>query len=176
MDILMHICCGPCGVAYLQGIIKEGFCPVLLWENPNIHPYKEYEERKQGAIKLAELWELKIALIGGYGLEEFVKNTAINIPARCAYCYSVRMEQTAAYAAKNGYKAFSTTLLASPYQNFDAICRYGKSQASLYNIEFVIRDFRQDFRQALNMARSMGIYMQKYCGCIFSEEERYRKK
>ena len=37
-------------------------------------------------------------------------------------------------------------------------------------------DFRVGFRSGQEKARNLGLYMQKYCGCIFSEEERYEKQ
>ena len=92
------------------------------------------------------------------------------------YCYYVRLEQTAKYAKENGYTAFSTTLLVSPYQNHDALVEVAKMMAKKYDIEFLYRDFRVGFREGQAKARELGLYMQKYCGCIFSEEDRYSKQ
>ena len=80
------------------------------------------------------------------------------------------------YAKEKGYDAFSTTLLVSIYQNHDAIKQIAEELAKKYNIEFVYRDFREGFREGQAKARELGLYMQKYCGCIFSEEDRYRKQ
>ena len=176
--ILIHICCGPCGVAFMDGIVKEGFAPTLLWHNPNIHPFTEYKNRRTAALDFAALGALPIEADDFYGLREFVGNVADdmgNRSTRCAYCYRSRLEHAAKYAAQHDYKAFSTTLLASPYQDFEAICKLGREMAEKYGCEFVIRDFRGNFRAAMDKARKMGLYMQKYCGCVFSEEERYRK-
>ena len=98
---------------------------------------------------------------------------------RCKnYCYKVRLEQTAKYAKENGYDAFTTTLLVSPYQNHEVLTEIAKEMAKKYNIEFLYRDFRVGFRVGQAKARELGLYMQKYCGCVFSEEDRYlnRKK
>ncbi|MDR2182797.1 MAG: epoxyqueuosine reductase QueH [Clostridiales bacterium] len=177
IKILLHTCCGPCGVAFTGGIIKEGFAPVLLWHNPNIHPFTEYKSRRGAALDFAALYQLPMEADDFYGLRKFVGDVAADGDrrARCAYCYHARLAHTAKYAAQNGYTAFSTTLLASPYQDFEAICKFGRELAEMYGCEFVIRDFREGFRAAMDEARKMGLYMQKYCGCIFSEEERYRK-
>lgn len=178
IKILLHICCGPCGVAFTGGIVREGFAPTLLWHNPNIHPFAEYKSRRTAALDFAALQELPIEADDFYGLREFVKNISENIDDkrfRCAYCYRSRLEHTAKHASEHGYEAFSTTLLASPYQDFDAICKFGREMADKYGCRFVIRDFREGFRAAMDEARKMGLYMQKYCGCAFSEEERYRK-
>ena len=40
-----------------------------------------------------------------------------------------------------------------------------------FGIEFVYRDFREGWREGQDEARQAGLYMQKYCGCIYSEEE-----
>jgi len=175
MKILVHMCCGPCGVAFMDGISKEGFQPTMLWHNPNIHPFIEYKNRHTSAVDFAALKQLPVEADEFYGLRDFVTEVAGDIDSRCAYCYRIRLEFTAKRAAKNGFAAFSTTLLASPYQNFDAICKFGQELAEEHGCEFIVRDFRDGFRAAMDEARKMGLYMQKYCGCVFSEEERYRK-
>ena len=112
-----------------------------------------------------------------YGLDEFCKNVVNDLNNRCKnYCYYVRLKQTAKYAKENGYTAFSTTLLVSPYQNHDALVEVAKMMAKKYDIEFLYRDFRVGFREGQAKARELGLYMQKYCGCIFSEEDRYSKQ
>ena len=95
---------------------------------------------------------------------------------RCLYCYKVRLEQTARYAAENHFDSFSTTLLVSPFQKHEALIAAGEAAAELYHIPFLYRDFRVGFQEGQAKARELGLYMQKYCGCIFSEEERYRWK
>jgi predicted adenine nucleotide alpha hydrolase (AANH) superfamily ATPase len=110
--------------------------------------------------------------IGGNG----ASNQPWESPARCAFCYKLRLEKAAAYAAANGYEAFSTTLLISPYQNHDFIRENGEKLAAQYHLEFLYRDFRPHFREGQKLAKEREYYMQKYCGCIFSEEERYAKK
>lgn len=109
-----------------------------------------------------------------YGLKEFCKNVINDLENRCVnYCYRVRLEQTAKFAKENGYDSFSTTLLVSPYQNHEALKQVGKEIAEKYGLEFVYRDFRVGFREGQAKARELGLYMQKYCGCVFSEEMRY---
>ena len=112
-----------------------------------------------------------------YGLKKFCKNVIDDIEKRCInYCYPVRLEQTANYAKENGYDAFTTTLLVSPYQKHDELKKICEKIAKQYNIDFLYRDFREGFREGQAKARELGLYMQKYCGCIFSEEERYQKQ
>jgi len=75
-----------------------------------------------------------------------------------------------------GYDAFTTTLLVSPYQNHELLIEVAEEMARKYNIEFLYRDFRPGFREGQAEARELGLYMQKYCGCVFSEEDRYSKQ
>ena len=95
---------------------------------------------------------------------------------RCGYCYDVRFELLAKVAKEEGFDAFSTTLLVSPYQNHELIIKVAEEKAKKYGVDFYYRDFRVGFREGQQIARDLGMYMQKYCGCIFSEEERYAKK
>ena len=111
-----------------------------------------------------------------YGLKEFVRSVAEDIENRCVYCYSHRLEQTAKYAAQNGFDLFTSTLFASLYQDHELMKQRAKEYALKYGIEFLYRDFRPNFREGNQKARENGFYMQKYCGCIFSEEDRYEKQ
>ena len=105
---------------------------------------------------------------------EFCKNVVDDLENRCVkYCYRVRLEQTARYAKEHGYDTFSTTLLISPYQNHKALKKIGEEMAEKYGLNFLYRDFRPGFREGQAEARELGLYMQKYCGCVFSEEMRY---
>ncbi len=111
-----------------------------------------------------------------YGLRTFVRAVAEDIGHRCAYCYACRLEETARYARDHAFTHFSTTLLVSPYQQHDAIARTAETLAAQYGVTFLYRDFRPGFRQGQAKARELGLYMQKYCGCVFSEEDRYAKQ
>jgi predicted adenine nucleotide alpha hydrolase (AANH) superfamily ATPase len=154
---------------------SENITPVLFWYNPNIHPYTEYKSRKNALIDYAKLKNLEVCLKDEYGLRKFIENIYPEFNSRCEYCYMSRLEETAKYARENGYTAFSTTLLISPYQKHDLICATAQKMAEKYGVDFVYRDFRPYFREGQKAARELGVYMQKYCGCIFSEEERYTK-
>ena len=112
-----------------------------------------------------------------YGLQEFCKNVINDLKNRCQeYCYPVRLEQTAKYAKENGYDCFSTTLLVSPYQNHEMLIEVGKQMGERYGVDFLYRDFRVGFREGQQKAKELGLYRQKYCGCVFSEEDRYLKQ
>jgi len=175
MKILAHICCGPCGMAYSAGLANENITADYLWFNPNIHPFTEYQSRKKGAQFFAETsgFDFIVPADSKYALQPFLAAVWDNLDAKCEKCYTMRLEYTAKHAAAAGYTAFTTTLLASPYQDFDTICAIGNAAANAHGIDFFVRDYRTGYRAGLGAARNAGIYMQKYCGCIFSEEERY---
>jgi hypothetical protein len=153
---------------------QEGIEPVLFWYNPNIHPLLEHRQRKEALVEYAGRHALQLIDEGQYGLRDFVKAVCPDFDTRCAYCYTDRLEYTVRYASENGYDAFTTTLLISPYQNHDLIVKTASRLAEQYKLLFLYRDFRPAFRESQQKARQEQLYMQKYCGCIFSEEERYR--
>lgn len=174
MKLLLHTCCAPCSVYCIDSLRKEEIEPTVYWFNPNIHPYMEYKSRRDCLKEYTKNINVKAIFEENYGLDEFCKNVIGDLQNRCLnYCYKVRLEQTAKYAKEHGYTHFSTTLLVSPYQNHEALIKVANEMAEKYNVEFLYRDFRVGFREGQAKARELGLYMQKYCGCVFSEEERY---
>ena len=174
MKLLLHTCCAPCSVYCIDTLRKEEIEPTVYWFNPNIHPYMEYKARRDCLKEYTKSIDVNAIFEENYGLDEFCKHVIGDLQNRCKnYCYPVRLEQTAKYAKENGYTHFSTTLLVSPYQNHEALIEVAEQMAKKYGIEFLYRDFRVGFREGQAKARELGLYMQKYCGCIFSEESRY---
>ena len=170
MKLLMHTCCAPCSVYCIDELRSENIEPTVYWFNPNIHPYMEYKARRDTLKEYTKLIGVQAIFEENYGLREFCKNVVDDLENRCVkYCYKVRLEQTAKYAKENGYDTFSTTLLISPYQNHEALKQIGEEMAQKYDITFLYRDFRPGFREGQAKARELGLYMQKYCGCVFSE-------
>ncbi len=172
---LLHICCAPCSVRCIETLRDEGIEPVGYWYNPNIHPYTEYRTRKETLVAYAAQMGMKLEINNAYALRPFIQAVAPDLDHRCAVCYRLRMEETARFASENGFDNFTTTLLISPYQDHDLIVKTAKEAAAKYGVTFLYRDFRPYFREGQEKARENGFYMQKYCGCVFSEEERYRK-
>ena len=174
MKLLMHTCCAPCSVYCIDSLREEGIEPTLYWYNPNIHPYMEYKSRRDCLKEYAKEININAIFEEEYGLDEFCKNVVGDLKNRCTnYCYPVRLRKTFEYAKENGYDAVTTTLLYSIYQNHDFIKEYMEKLSKEYGIEFLYRDFRVGFREGQAKAREVGLYMQKYCGCVFSEEMRY---
>jgi len=182
MKLLLHCCCAPCSLSCVSSLRAQGIESELLWFNPNIHPYAEYNARINCLREFAANEKLKLRLINEYGLRLFLKEVYQEIDGigrdsrRCEKCYSLRLEKTASIAAAEGFTAFTTSLLISPYQDHDALKRIGEEAAAKYGVDFHYIDFRPLYREGQTAAREMGLYMQKYCGCIFSEEEHYAKK
>lgn len=177
MKLLMHTCCAPCSVYCIDSLREEGIEPTLFWYNPNIHPFIEYKTRRDCLKDYTKLVNAELILEEDYGLDEFCRNVINDIPGRCVnYCYPTRIGKTVRYAVEHGYDAFTTTLLVSPYQKHEELKKVCEALAKEANIKFLYRDFRIGFREGQQKARELGLYMQKYCGCIFSEEERYQKQ
>ena len=149
----------------------------MFWYNPNIHPYTEYRLRRDCLIEYTKSLNIECIVEDEYGLDEFCKKVCNNLESRCVdYCYEMRLRKTFEYAKLNGYDAVSTTLLYSIYQNHEYIKILCEKLSKEYGIEFLYRDFRVGFWEGHDKAKELGLYMQKYCGCIFSEEDRYVKK
>jgi hypothetical protein len=173
MKLLLHCCCAPCSIACIKNLCSEEIDMQLFWYNPNIHPFTEYKNRLDCFTGYAQSKKLNYYIDDEYGLRSFLKETFNNLESRCQICYWTRLYKTAFYAVQNNFSAFSTTLLISPYQDHGMIKRIGEEIAAVQKIDFFYRDFRPFFSEGKKKARESGMYMQKYCGCIFSEEERY---
>ena len=176
-SLLLHTCCAPCSVYCIDSLRKEGIEPTVFWYNPNIHPFIEYKTRRDCLKGYLKSIKVKGIFKENYGLDEFCKNAIKDLENRCVkYCYRARLSETVKFAKENGYEFFSTTLLVSPYQKHEELKAVCEELAELSGVKFLYRDFRVGFREGQKKARELGMYMQKYCGCIFSEEERYKKQ
>lgn len=180
MKLLLHTCCAPCLVSPLEDIVASGgIKPTVFFYNPNIHPYLEFKERLKSLREfLCSGAKIDSIIDADYRLEDFLRRILERPEGtdRCRVCYEIRLEKTARAAFDMGFDAFSTTLFVSPYQKHDLIIETGKRLMKTTGVLFLEKDWRGVFRQGREKAREMSLYMQKYCGCIFSEEERFRKK
>ncbi len=175
-SILLHACCGPCSI-YPSGFLQEnGYQPELYYFNPNIHPYQEFKRRLAALHDFAQVEKLPLIVDKNYDLEVFLRGALAEPELRCYYCYRIRMRKTAEYAKNNGYDSFSSTLLGSPYQRHEDIKKAAEEAAGLYGVKFSYFDFRDGFSICTKVSREREMYRQAYCGCIFSERDRYEKK
>ena len=175
MKVLLHICCAPCANRPLAALQEQCHAVTGFWYNPNIHPFTEYRSRRNTVREyLAEIG-VKLIEQNDYALRPFVRAVAEDIARRCIKCYEMRLFETARGAKEQGFDAFTSSLFISPYQNHGMMMEVAQRAAEAYGVEFLYRDFRPLFKEGQEFAREHGFYMQKYCGCVFSEEERYLK-
>jgi predicted adenine nucleotide alpha hydrolase (AANH) superfamily ATPase len=175
MKILLHTCCAPCACYPTEKLTQAGQQFTLLFYNPNIQPYKEFKHRLATLREFVVKKNYQLVLDKSYPLETWVRG-ALNEPTvRCAYCYRTRLRYAAAYAASNGFDAFSTTLLVSPYQKHDLIRQLAEEAADEFKIPFYYEDFRVGYQRGVDISLELGLYRQPYCGCVFSERDRFRQ-
>lgn len=175
MNTLLHICCAPCANQCIDVLRADGMGVTGYWYNPNIHPFTEYRSRRNCLRDYAQSIDLPLIEQNDYALRPFIRAVAEDIEHRCVKCYEMRLFAAARTAAEQGFDAFTSSLFISPYQQHELLREVAQRAAAEYGVTFLYRDFRPYFRQGQERARELGFYMQKYCGCVFSEEERYLK-
>jgi len=176
MKILMHQCCAPCSI-YTSKILRENFETVYgFFYNPNIHPVTEFYKRLESVSKFNDKNGIKSIIDEHYGLAEFTRNVVYREDNRCRYCYASRIEKSAQIASKGKFDYFTTSLLYSKFQNHDLIAELCETAAKKYNTRFFYYDFREGWKDGIEKSKEMDMYRQQYCGCIYSEEDRYRKQ
>lgn len=176
MRILMHICCGPCASYPVPDLLQEGHELTAYFFNPNIHPYQEYERRREGMRTLLKHHGVPLLLDAEYEPHIYLRQVVNRENERCGLCYRMRLEKAARAAADGGFEAFTTSLLVSPYQKHEMIKSIGQEYAGKMGVPFFYRDWRPFYRETIKISRELGIYRQPYCGCIYSEWERYARK
>jgi hypothetical protein len=174
--VLLHICCGPCAIYPLTWLKKQGYEVVGLYYNPNIHPLQEYVRRKQALQEVAARLEVKVIFKDeDYDPGLYLRQVVFREENRCFYCYQMRLERAAAIAKRGNFDYFTTTLLYSKFQKHDQIAGLGRDLAGSGKVQFLYVDFRQGWKQGIEISKEWKIYRQQYCGCIYSEFERYKK-
>ncbi len=178
MNLLLHMCCGPCSCYPVKKLRQEGIEPVGYFFNPNIHPYKEWDMRLKTAREFAAKVNMKMYDDDNYRLRDFLKRAlaAESVEnGRCRMCYTWRLQETARFAAENGFDAFTSTLFYSIYQQHDLMKETAEHFAQAYGVDFYYEDFRPGWQEGIDISQELELYRQPYCGCIFSEEERYSR-
>ena len=175
MKILLHTCCGPCSI-FPTRILRENSHEIMgYFYRSNIHPFTECEKRLTTLQQYAEQIELKLIIAQEYELETFLRNTAFREADRCRYCYYERLKTTALIAKRGNFDRYSTTLLYSKFQKHELIRSIGISVGNEVGIPFHYEDFRIGWKEGVTTSKQLGMYRQQYCGCIYSEKERYIK-
>lgn len=176
MKTLLHICCGPCALYPLRVLEESGHSVTGYFYNPNIHPYKEFRRRLNSLTEFAEKSGLVLHTDKEYGLTSFLQKIVFNERQRCQICYKIRLRKTVKFAKGNGFDSFTTTLLYSRYQKHEQIEEICKNLSREFELDFIYRDFRIGWQEGIDESISLELYRQPYCGCIYSEQERYDKK
>jgi predicted adenine nucleotide alpha hydrolase (AANH) superfamily ATPase len=174
MKILLHVCCGPCSIYPVAALQKEGHDLRGYFYNPNIHPFTEFMKRLQTFSEYAEKTGLPVIIDEEYELEEYLRNVAFREGERCRICYSLRLRRAAQIAKKGKFEAFTTTLLVSPFQKHELIKEIGTALGVEIGVPFYYQDFRVGYKEGVVRSKEERMYRQQYCGCIFSERDRYK--
>ncbi len=175
MKILLHVCCGPCSAYPVKYLRSNGYSVTGRFYNPNIHPYKEFKRRLNTLEEYARSITLPLIIHREYGLTEFLRSVVFEEKKRCKFCYETRLEDCARVAAEEGFPLFSSTLFYSKYQNHELMRSIAEKMAKKYGVEFFYHDFREGWQEGIDISIEEEMYRQPYCGCIYSEQERYDK-
>ena len=175
MKILLHICCAPCAVYTAKMLRMEDFDVMGYFYKNNIHPYLECVKRQKALQAYAKMIDLNVIYQKGYDLEGFLRNVVFRESNRCSYCYHDRLKSTALTAKRNKFDYFTTTLLYSKFQKHDMIQSIGEAVGRSVGIPFYYQDFRSGWKEGVETSKKLGLYRQQYCGCVYSEKERYYK-
>lgn len=168
-ELLLHTCCAPCAEYPVQ-MLREtrGIEPVCYFYNPNIHPLFEHERRRDFVLRFAAQKGLDLIVKDGCDEAKWRMFPSDRKSDHCGICYASRFYDSCRYAAEHGYKAFTSTLFVSPYQDTERMRDIAARCCRLFGLTFLDIDFRPGYRQGQEMARADGLYRQRYCGCIYS--------
>ena len=176
MRVLLHICCAACAIEPFEKLTRDGHEVGGFFCNPNVHPLIEFRRRMKALKVLQERIPLSVLYEERYGLTDWLASVrwAGLRQERCADCYRLRLGRTAEAAVRGGYEAFATTLLTSTHQDHAVIRSVGEECARAQGVGFLAEDWRPLAERGHERARQMRLYLQNYCGCVFSEWERFR--
>jgi predicted adenine nucleotide alpha hydrolase (AANH) superfamily ATPase len=175
MKVLLHICCANCAIYPIKNMREEGLEVMGFFYRHNIHPYTECLKRQQALEAYAEQIKLKVIYQEGYDLEGFIQNVVFRESERCNYCYHDRLRSTALLARRGKFDYFSSTLLYSKQQKHELVRSMGESIGKSVGVPFLYRDYREGWKEGIERSKQIGLYRQQYCGCLYSEKERYYK-
>ena len=173
--VLLHSCCAPCSGSVIQDIHESGIALTIFFYNPNIHPRKEYDLRKDENIRFAKKAGIPF-VDADYDTGNWFNLTKghENDPERgerCSLCFEMRFVKTAEYAFKNDFKVITSCLGISRWKDFDQVTRAGERAASLFpGVSYWGYNWRKKggAERMLKIAKQEKFYQQQYCGCVYS--------
>ncbi len=174
-SVLVHSCCAHCAAYTVNYWRQQGYEVSALWYNPNIHPYTEHQHRVEAMKSLAQKVNLPLIVAEGYDIIDYFRQVVGHEHElkRCRYCFQLRLSKTAETARQMGFDAFTTTLLISPHQKHDQLREIGNELAEGNGIDFLYIDLRKRYSDSRRMTKPLNLHRQQYCGCVYSEWERY---
>ena len=176
MKVLLHVCCANCAIYPIKTMRDEGLEVMGFFYRHNIHPYTECVKRQEALQAYAEQINLKVIYQEGYDIEGFIQHVAFRESERCNYCYHDRLRSTALLAKRGKFDYFSSTLLYSKHQKHDLIRTMGESVGKSVGVPFLYQDYREGWKEGIECSKQMGLYREHYCGCVYSEKERFFKE
>lgn len=173
LKIVLHACCGPCSTVPINEFLEQGHEIEIFFSNSNIHPWAEYVLRRDTASQYAKT--LGIPFIEGtYNPKDWflaVGDCRTYGKKRCSQCYKMRFVEPAQYAKEIGADAIASSLTISPYQFCDEINFRLKEAAQTHGVQAIESDFREQYKNSVEMSRKANMYRQNYCGCMYSQVE-----
>jgi hypothetical protein len=176
MKILLHTCCAVCLAGVSRELRARGVEFTAYFHNPNVHPLVEWRKRLVATQLFCEREHVPLDADETYGLVGFLRAVVRReeVPSRCEVCYTMRLGRTAERAKALGFDAFSTTLLASTRQDVALIRRIATDVSKDKGVAFLDDDWRSTHDAGKEIARRMSLYRQQYCGCVYSEYDRFK--
>jgi len=175
-SVLVHCCCAHCAAYTIDYWRQQGYEVGALWYNPNIHPYMEHQHRLEAMKSWAQEVNLSLIITEGYNIIDYFRQVAGHESQRCQYCFRLRLLKTAETAHQKGFSAFTTSLLISPQQKHDLLREIGSEVSREEGVDFLYADLRKRYSDSRHMTKPFNLYRQQYCGCVYSEWERYTEK
>ena len=172
-SVLVHCCCAHCTAYTVDYWRQEGYEVSALWYNPNIHPYMEHQHRLEAMESLAQEVKLPLIVTEGYDMVDYFRWVVGHEAERCQYCFRLRLLKTAETAHQAGFNAFTTSLLISPHQKHDLLREIGNEISREKGIDFLYADLRKRYSDSRRLTKGLNLHRQQYCGCVYSEWERY---
>lgn len=183
--LLLHSCCAPCSGSIMEQLCNANIDYTVFFYNPNIHPKREYELRKNENIAFAQKHGVPF-IDADYDSDEwFARAKGLEFEPergkRCTMCFDMRLERTALFAHENGFAVFATSLGISRWKDLNQVNTCGKNAAAHYpDLIFWDNNWRKGggSQRMIEISKAEEFYQQEYCGCIYSlrDSNEYRRQ
>ena len=170
---MLHCCCAHCSAYSIEYWRRQGYRTSVVWYNPNIHPYSEHKKRLESMQSLVKQLDCPFIEIEGYDIIRYFQAINGEETGRCRHCFRLRLQKTAEVALERGFSSFSSSLLISPHQKHELLAEIGSDIAEKTGIDFLYADLRKHYSESRHITKPLDLYRQQYCGCFYSEWERY---